>query len=155
VELLKHPRVKDISRETSMNLRSEAPIPTRTRRRALLIGLAIAVLAPLALLVALPAAADLGASDFLKANGKFLRRDAGNGDIVTLRGTNLGGWLTYEDWMSPLGEFALNRSGWSASASLSTGRPVVFWTATAPPGGAPAPVKPAASGSRSILARLP
>ena len=30
---------------------------------------------------------------------------------------NLGGWLTQEDWMSPLGEFAVDRTGWSATAS--------------------------------------
>lgn len=59
----------------------------------------------------------LGASDFLKANGTVLRNNSGNGAIVNLRGTNLGGWLLQEGWMSPNGEAALDRAGWTASAS--------------------------------------
>lgn len=42
-------------------------------------------------------------SGFLKANGTVLRDNFGTGNIVTLRGTNLGGWLLQEGWMSPLG----------------------------------------------------
>jgi aryl-phospho-beta-D-glucosidase BglC (GH1 family) len=64
-------------------------------------------------------AAAIGPSDFLKANGMFLKNQSGNGNIVSLRGTNLGGWLTQENWMSPLGEFALDRTGWTATASLN------------------------------------
>ena len=93
-----------------MNIRTFA-----SRLSLVRIGLVVAIVATLAVAVAPKAHADLGASDFLKANGKFLRNNSGTGDIVTLRGTNLGGWLTYEDWMTPLGECALNRSGWSAS----------------------------------------
>lgn len=59
----------------------------------------------------------LGASDFLKASGPVLKNNSGNGAIVNLRGTNLGGWLMQEGWMSPNGEAALDRSGWTASAS--------------------------------------
>lgn len=59
----------------------------------------------------------LGSSDFLKANGTVLRNNNGNGSIVNLRGTNLGGWLLQEGWMSPNGEAALVRTGWVASAS--------------------------------------
>lgn len=58
--------------------------------------------------------------NFLKASGIYLRNDAGSGSIVNLRGTNLGGWLTMEDWMSPLGEFALGRDGWTATASVNS-----------------------------------
>lgn len=65
-------------------------------------------------------AAAIGASDFLKADGKFLKNSSGTGSIVTLRGTNLGGWLSQENWMSPLGEFALDRTGWIATASVSS-----------------------------------
>lgn len=69
----------------------------------------------------LPAhAAALGASDFLKASGNVLKNGSGAGSTVNLRGTNIGGWLTQEDWMSPLGEFAADRTGWSASASSGT-----------------------------------
>src|SRR5487761_1232975 len=59
-------------------------------------------------------------SDFLKTSGPYLRNNSGTGSIVTLRGTNLGGWLTQEDWMSPLGEFALDRTGWTATASVNS-----------------------------------
>ena len=38
---------------------------------------------------------------FLKADGKHLRNNYGTGDIVTLRGTNVGGWQVMESWMCP------------------------------------------------------
>lgn len=38
---------------------------------------------------------------FLKADGKVLRNDYGKGDVVTLRGTNVGGWQVMEAWMCP------------------------------------------------------
>ncbi|MCU9612692.1 cellulase family glycosylhydrolase [Caldibacillus lycopersici] len=38
---------------------------------------------------------------FLKANGKTLRTNFGSGDEVVLRGTNAGGWLVMEQWMTP------------------------------------------------------
>src|SRR5699024_3894485 len=41
-------------------------------------------------------------SAFLKADGKILRINFGSGDQVTLRGTNVGGWLVMEEWMSPV-----------------------------------------------------
>jgi len=65
-------------------------------------------------------AAAIGASDFLKASGAMLKKSSGTGATVNLRGTNVGGWLTQEDWMSPLGEFAADRAGWSATASAGT-----------------------------------
>ncbi len=63
--------------------------------------------------------ADFTSGDFLKTDGKFIKNNSGTGDIVTLQGTNLGGWLAFEDWMSPLGEFAFDRTGWTATASLN------------------------------------
>lgn len=80
---------------------------------------AIAIAACVAALLSAPAAnaAALGSSDFLKASGAVLKNNSGTGSTVNLRGTNLGGWLTQEDWMSPLGEYAVDRTGWSASAS--------------------------------------
>jgi len=39
---------------------------------------------------------------FLKVDGKHLKNQSGTGSIVALRGTNLGGWLLQEAWMSPL-----------------------------------------------------
>lgn len=54
---------------------------------------------------------------FLKADGPVLRNRSGTGDVVALRGTNLGGWLLQEGWMSPAGEARLDRAGWTASAT--------------------------------------
>ncbi len=65
--------------------------------------------------------ASLGASDFLKASGTVLKNNSGTGSVVNLRGTNLGGWLLQEGWMSPNGEAALDRGGWTASASSTEG----------------------------------
>jgi allantoicase len=91
-------------------------------RPPLAIGIVVTLLLSLTSVIAgvSPAGAVLPAN-FLKASGKYLRNNAGAGQIVTLRGTNLGGWLTLEDWMSPLGEFALDRTGWTASASVNGG----------------------------------
>lgn len=50
---------------------------------------------------AMKAEAAISGSDFLKANGKVLRNNYGNGDVVTLRGTNAGGYLVQEFWMTP------------------------------------------------------
>ncbi|MDF2538675.1 MAG: glycoside hydrolase [Herbinix sp.] len=38
---------------------------------------------------------------FLKADGKVLKNNSGTGDVVTLRGTNIGGWQVMESWMCP------------------------------------------------------
>jgi endoglucanase len=46
-------------------------------------------------------AATITSTDFLKANGKVLRNNYGNGDIVQLRGINVGGYLLQELWMTP------------------------------------------------------
>lgn len=40
-------------------------------------------------------------SDFLKANGKVLKNNYGNGDTVYLRGVNAGAYTIQEFWMSP------------------------------------------------------
>lgn len=45
----------------------------------------------------------------LKADGKVLRDDGGNGDIVQLKGVNAGGYLLQEFWMTP--------TGWSENVS--------------------------------------
>ncbi|HRX16122.1 MAG TPA: cellulase family glycosylhydrolase [Spirochaetota bacterium] len=39
--------------------------------------------------------------DFLKADGKILRKKKGTGDIVFLKGVNAGGYLFQEFWMTP------------------------------------------------------
>ena len=43
----------------------------------------------------------IGEADFLKAVGKNLRANSGEGDVVNLRGTNAGGYLLQEFWMTP------------------------------------------------------
>ncbi len=65
-------------------------------------------------------AADITSDDFLKTSGTLIRNNYGQGETVDLHGTNLGGWLMQEDWLSPLGGGRLSQEGWSASASLGT-----------------------------------
>lgn len=90
-------------------------------RKSLLLA-AVAVGALLATTVAPTAASadPIDASDFIKASGSVLKTNSGTGTIINLRGTNVGGWLAQEDWMSPLGEFAVDRTGWSATASAGS-----------------------------------
>ncbi len=49
----------------------------------------------------IPANAALS-NDFLKTNGKDIRNNAGTGSVAVLCGVNLGGWMLFEPWMSPL-----------------------------------------------------
>jgi len=85
----------------------------------------IATILSLALLTGLagtigsaPAArAAFGSADFLKTSGTVIKNNSGTGAVVNLHGTNLGGWLLQEGWMSPLGEAALSPSKWAVSAS--------------------------------------
>ena len=46
----------------------------------------------------------IGRRDFLKTDSTLIRSNSGKGPAVTLRGTNLGGWLLMESWMTPMGE---------------------------------------------------
>jgi aryl-phospho-beta-D-glucosidase BglC (GH1 family) len=77
----------------------------------------ILLIAALALGVRSSFAAELGPADFLKVDGMVLKREGGKGAVVTLRGTNLGGWFVQEGWMSPNGYGAIARDGWLASGS--------------------------------------
>ncbi|GFP74581.1 cellulase family glycosylhydrolase [Clostridium fungisolvens] len=71
-------------------------------------------------------AATIGSTGFLKTNGTVIRDNKGTGSVVNLRGTNLGGWLLQENWMSPLGvtdewtlrETLTNRFGEATKESL-------------------------------------
>ncbi|MDB5053039.1 MAG: glycoside hydrolase family 5 protein [Bacilli bacterium] len=73
--------------------------------------------------------AAFGASDFLKTSGTVIKNNSGTGSIVTLHGTNLGGWLMQEGWMSPMNtpdQFTLtqtlwNRFGTDTNQSLQSG----------------------------------
>jgi len=40
-------------------------------------------------------------TDFLKTEGKNIRNNSGTGDIVYLRGANVGGMFLQEFWMTP------------------------------------------------------
>jgi hypothetical protein len=92
----------------------------KTNRIAVLAGgVALATLASF-VQPAWGAGAPLQSDAFLKASGSVLRTESGAGSAINLRGTNIGGWLTQEDWMSPLGEFAVDRTGWVASAGAGT-----------------------------------
>ena len=44
---------------------------------------------------------DKNPTPFLKTDGKKMRNHYGAGDEIVLRGTNAGGWLVMEGWMSP------------------------------------------------------
>ncbi|GAA0137808.1 hypothetical protein YSY43_46490 [Paenibacillus sp. YSY-4.3] len=68
----------------------------------------------------------IGPDGFLKTSGTVIRDRSGTGNIVNLRGTNLGGWMLQEGWMSPLGvkdewtlrETLTNRFGADIAESL-------------------------------------
>ncbi len=55
-------------------------------------------------------------NDYLKADGTVLRNEAGQGDVVSLRGTNLGSWLSMEYWIGPLSYGAVVASTWESYA---------------------------------------
>jgi hypothetical protein len=59
-------------------------------------------------------------SRFLKANGRDLRSDSGNGEVVTLRGVNLGSLYVYEQWMSPMANSTSPTDQWGVEQLLTT-----------------------------------
>ncbi|MBN1412562.1 MAG: cellulase family glycosylhydrolase [Spirochaetales bacterium] len=61
------------------------------------------LLAVLACLLILTGTGVSAQSAFLKTNGKLIRDNYGNGNVVALRGTNLGGWFVQEPWMNNTG----------------------------------------------------
>ncbi len=61
------------------------------------------------------------ARSFLKAAGTDVRDDSGKGEIVALRGVNLGSWLLLEDWMCPLDASGL-KDDFSAREMLTSCR---------------------------------
>nr|WP_319511166.1 cellulase family glycosylhydrolase [uncultured Draconibacterium sp.] len=63
--------------------------------------------------------AQFTSSDFLKAAGPVIRNQSGEGDVVALRGTNFGSWLSMEHWIGPLGYGLIDRSEWTVSASAN------------------------------------
>jgi endoglucanase len=59
------------------------------------------------------------AGSFLKANGVTIRNNSGQGDVVPLRGVNLGGWLLMEGWMTPMDSSGL-ADNYSVVQTLNT-----------------------------------
>jgi endoglucanase len=54
------------------------------------------------LILLLPLRASAASDRFIAASGNALKNNHGHGDVVTLRGVNLGGWLVFEPWMTPM-----------------------------------------------------
>lgn len=90
-------------------------------KRMLAVTLAAAVVwgtalgTPSAFTAKVQAASPLTTTSFLKADGKVLRNNYGAGDIVTLRGTNAGGYLLQEFWMCPTQS---NTSGYKVTCEM-------------------------------------
>ncbi len=78
-----------------------------------MIGCAIAFLCNCACLAA--------ADPFLKTSGINIRNSHGAGDIVQLRGINLGGWLVMEAWMVPMNSTTNLPDNYSALQTLGGG----------------------------------
>jgi aryl-phospho-beta-D-glucosidase BglC (GH1 family) len=82
----------------------------RAARAALISGCLLVLLAAHPICFAAP-------DPFLIANGLNIRNDYGRGDIVPLRGVNLGSWLLMEPWMCPMDASGLP-DDWSARNTL-------------------------------------
>jgi len=90
----------------------------KVKRKVLSIVLAISLLTQsMYLLSSCTIGASLCSSDFLKTSGTLIKNNYGSGSAVQLCGTNLGGWLQMEGWMSPMGKPQLNRTAWVVTAS--------------------------------------
>jgi endoglucanase len=55
---------------------------------------------------------------FLKAVDHEIRDDHGDGDVIYLRGVNLGGWLLFEGWQTPMDAGSL-KDDWSVREVLA------------------------------------
>src|SRR5213075_1552840 len=60
----------------------------------------------------------LSADGFVKAAGTVLRDGHGAGDVVLLQGTNLGGWLLKEGWMTPMDSSGASPDDYTARQTL-------------------------------------
>jgi aryl-phospho-beta-D-glucosidase BglC (GH1 family) len=56
---------------------------------------------------------------FLMCSGLDVRNDYGEGDVVPLRGVNLGGWLLMEPWMCPMDSSGNLDDDWSVRDTLT------------------------------------
>nr|WP_321411954.1 cellulase family glycosylhydrolase [uncultured Carboxylicivirga sp.] len=75
------------------------------------------ILLVLLLVIVMPLQAQEGftSDDFLNADGPVIKNQLG--EVVPLRGTNLGSWLSMEYWIGPLGYGMIDRTDWSCSFS--------------------------------------
>jgi hypothetical protein len=55
---------------------------------------------------------------FLKAVDHEIRDNRGQGDVIYLRGVNLGGWLLFEGWQTPMDAGSL-KDDWSVREKLA------------------------------------
>lgn len=76
------------------------------------VGLALLVLG-------MGGAVDASPDPFLKTSGLHIRNDNGHGDVVPLRGVNLGSWLLMEPWMCPMDSSGNLSDDWSARDTLT------------------------------------
>ncbi len=56
---------------------------------------------------------------FLKAVDHEIRDNHGQGDVIYLRGVNLGGWLLFEPWMTPMNATKKLKDDWSVRDELA------------------------------------
>jgi aryl-phospho-beta-D-glucosidase BglC (GH1 family) len=56
---------------------------------------------------------------FLKTSGLAVRNNYGQGDVVPLRGVNLGSWLLMEPWMCPMNSTTNLPDDWSVRETLT------------------------------------
>ena len=75
---------------------------------------------PVVLALALVPSLARAENRFLKTNGRDLRSDSGIGQVVTLRGVNLGSLYVYEQWMSPMANSTSPTDQWGVEALLTT-----------------------------------
>jgi aryl-phospho-beta-D-glucosidase BglC (GH1 family) len=95
-------------------------------KRLLSAVLTLAILGGFSMFKPMVTNASIGSTDFLKVSGQVLKNNSGTGSVVQLKGTNLGGYMLQEDWMSPLGAVddytarttLINRFGVAATDSL-------------------------------------
>lgn len=62
---------------------------------------------------------DAASPAFLKTSSVTIRNNSGQGDVVPLRGVNLGGWLLMEGWMTPMDSSGL-ADNYSVVQTLNT-----------------------------------
>ena len=95
------------NRMTGRRARKGKHMIRKNKVKKVICGLLTGVLVMTGAMSAVPAgyimaqAAGINNGDFLKTDGKEIKTNYGNGEVVYLRGTNAGGYLLQEFWMTP------------------------------------------------------